>query len=66
MQDRHRFKQAQPFQDRLSELAADVREKISSLPHGPERHAILKTIWQADDAAKLEKWANSPGLQPPK
>jgi hypothetical protein len=50
----------------LSELAADIREKISSLPYGPERHTMLKAIWQSNDAAKLEEWANSPGLQLPK
>jgi hypothetical protein len=50
----------------LSELAADIREKISSLPYGPERHMMLRTIWQSDDAAKLEEWLNSLGLQQPK
>jgi hypothetical protein len=50
----------------LSELAADIRERISSLPYGPERHTMLKAIWQSDDAAKLEEWVNSLGLQLPK
>jgi hypothetical protein len=50
----------------LSELAADIREKISSLPYGPERHIMLKAIWQSDDVAKLEEWASSLRLQPPK
>ncbi|WP_439924518.1 hypothetical protein [Nitrobacter sp. JJSN] len=50
----------------LSELATDIREKISSLPYGPERHTILKAIWQSDDAAKLGEWVNSLGLQLPK
>jgi hypothetical protein len=49
--------------DGLSELAANVREKISSLPYGPERHTLLKAIWQSDDAAKLEQWVKSLGLQ---
>jgi hypothetical protein len=50
----------------LSELAADIREKISSLPYGPERHTMLKAIWQSDDVAKLEEWVSSLGLQLPK
>ncbi|GAB1715397.1 MAG: hypothetical protein NTAFB05_04390 [Nitrobacter sp.] len=50
----------------LTELADDAREKVGSLPHGPERSALLKAIWQADNAIILEKWVNSPGLQPPK
>jgi hypothetical protein len=43
----------------LSELAANIRAKIGSLPYGPERHTMLKAIWQSDDAAKLQEWANS-------
>ncbi|WP_157043818.1 hypothetical protein [Nitrobacter hamburgensis] len=50
----------------LSELAADIREKISSLPYGLERHTMLKAIWQSDDVAKLEEWVSSLGLQLPK
>jgi hypothetical protein len=50
----------------LTELADDAHEKISPLPHRPERYALLKAIWQADNAIILEKWVNSPGLQPPK
>jgi hypothetical protein len=50
----------------LSELAAAIREKISSLPYGPERHTMLKAIWQSDDVAKLEEWVSSLRLQTPK
>jgi hypothetical protein len=50
----------------LSELAANIRAKIGSLPYGPERHTMLKAIWQSDDAAKLGEWVNSLGLQLPK
>lgn len=31
-------------------VADDAREKIGSLPRGPERHAMLKATWQADNA----------------
>jgi hypothetical protein len=50
----------------LSELAANIRAKIGSLPYGPERHTMLKAIWQSDDAAKLQEWANSLGSQLPR
>jgi len=50
----------------VSELAANIRAKISSLPYGPERHTMLKAIWQSDDAAKLEQWVNSLGSQLPR
>jgi hypothetical protein len=50
----------------LSELAANIRAKISSLPYGPERHTMLKAIWQSDVAAKLEQWINPLGSQLPR
>ena len=51
----------------LTELADDAaHEEVGSLPHWPERYALLKAFWQADNAIILEKWVNSPGLQPPK
>jgi hypothetical protein len=48
----------------LFELAADIREKIGSLPYGPERHTMLKAVWQSDDAAKLKEWVNSLAMPP--
>ena len=66
MQHRRRFKQSISFHDRLATWANQVREQADSLPPGPERDALLKKASQADTAAHLEDWANSPGLQPPK
>jgi hypothetical protein len=53
------------FRERLSAFAADEREKAKLLPPGPERDAALRKIRQAETAAHLDDWANSPGLQPP-
>ena len=47
-------------------IPTDVREKNSSLTYGPERAAMLKKLLQADDAITIERWINSPELQPPK
>ena len=43
----------------------DVRDQAAKLPPGPEREALIKKARQADTAAHLDDWANSPGLQPP-
>jgi hypothetical protein len=66
MSERHRIKQTDPLSDRFAAFAADARAKANLLPPGPERDALLKKIRQADTAARLDQWAQSPGLQPPK
>jgi hypothetical protein len=66
MPARPRIKQAESLSDRVAAFAADTREKANLLPPGPERDALLKKIRQADTAARLDQWAQSPGLQPPK
>jgi hypothetical protein len=65
MLKRRRFKQTLSLQDRLATWAEEVREQAAKLPPGPERDALLKKLRQADTAAHLDDWANSPGLQPP-
>ena len=66
MQHRRRFKQNISLRDRLAAWANQVREQAKTLPPGPEREAQLQRASQADVAAHLDEWANSPGLQPPK
>jgi hypothetical protein len=63
---RRRFKQSISLKDRLAAWANEVRERAKKLPPGPERDAQLERASQADVAAHLDEWANSPGLQPPK
>ena len=65
MNERRRFKQDIPLQDRLSAWADGVRAQAAELPPGPEREALLKKAGQADTASQLDQWASSPGLQPP-
>jgi hypothetical protein len=36
------------------------------MPNSAERYEHLKKIRQAECAANVDAWANSPGLQPPK
>ena len=63
---RQRFKQSVPFKERLSAWAEDVRAQAAKLKPGPAQDALLKRAQQADIAAHLDDWANSPGLQPPR
>ena len=63
---RRRFKQSISLKDRLSSFSKEVREQAGALPPGPERNATLRKASQADVAAHLDEWANSPGLQSPK
>ena len=66
MQHRRRFKQNLSLRERLASWANEVRKRARTLPPGPVRDALLTKASQADVAAHLDEWANSPGLQPPK
>jgi hypothetical protein len=65
MLKRRRHKQTISLKDRLADWADMVREQAARLPPGTERDAMLERASQADTAAHLDDWANSPGLQPP-
>jgi hypothetical protein len=63
MQKRLRFK---ALGERLIEEAGRARAKAGGLPPGQEREGLLKKARQAETAAHIHDWVNSPGLQPPK
>ena len=65
MGQRRRFKQATSLQERLISFANEARKKVQSFPPGPQKIELLRKARQADSAARLDKWVNSPGLQPP-
>ena len=65
MLKRRRYKQTISLKDRLADWAEKIRERADRLPPGSEREAMLRKASQADAAAHLDEWANSPGLQPP-
>lgn len=65
MQHRRRFKQTKSFQDRLSEFAAEARLRADEMPDSAARDELLRKARQADTAAHLDGWVNSPGLQTP-
>ena len=66
MLNRRRFKQTLTLQERLLAWANQVRAQAAKLPPGTMRDTLLRKANQADTAAHLNDWANSPGLQPPK
>lgn len=66
MLKRRRFKQTTSLKERLLEYAGKVREEAKLLPSGPVRDAASKKARQAEAAAHMDEWLNSPGLQPPK
>ncbi len=65
MEERRHFRQTISLKDRLISFAQEARERARLLT-GAERDALLKKARQADTAAHIEDWVNSPGLQPPK
>lgn len=66
MQKRRRFKQTKSLKDRLLEEAQNLRQRANLLPYGSVRDATVKKARQAEAAAHMDEWLNSPGLQPPK
>ena len=65
VKQRRRFKHQLTLKDRLAAWSSTVRAQAEQLPPGPEKEQLLKKARQADTAAHLDDWANSPGLQPP-
>ena len=66
MQIGRRFKQATSFQDRLSDFISGARYEANAAPGGADEYELRKEIRQAETAANIEAWVNSPGLHPPK
>lgn len=65
MQQRRRCEQDKTLSERLNEEAKRARAEAEQLPPGKEREGLLKEARQADTAAHINDWANSPGLRPP-
>jgi hypothetical protein len=62
---RHRFVPNRELGERLIQEARLAREKADKLRPGPERQDLLKKAREADAAAHIDEWLNSPGLKPP-
>jgi hypothetical protein len=66
MSKRRGVEHANALTDRLTTFAKTAREKASLLGPGIERQDLLRKSRQAETAAHIDDWLNSPGLQPPK
>jgi hypothetical protein len=66
MRQRRRFKQLKSFQDRLADFIADTRSEAEAMPDGADQSELRKKLRRAETAANIDKWADSPELQPPK
>ena len=61
---RRRFIQTMSLKERLISFAQEARDEAVALRPGAEQEDLLKKARQADTAARIVDWVNSPGLQP--
>ena len=65
MRERRRLKQDKALGERLIEEAKRARLEAEQFPPGAEREGLLTKARQADNAAHINDWINSPALRPP-
>ena len=65
MAERRRFKQIDPLDKRLSEEAERLRKEARGTPPGVERDRLVRLARQAETAARMSEWLQSPGLKAP-
>ncbi len=65
MQQRRRFKQTKPLEERLADQAQRLREQAKLLPPGAVRDATLRRARQAETGSHMSEWLRSPGLRAP-
>jgi hypothetical protein len=59
------MKDVRALDDQLVDDARRCRTEARRLPPGNARDALLKKARQAEAAANLTAWVESPGLKPP-
>jgi hypothetical protein len=64
MQERRRFEQIDPLDNRLLEEAVRLGKEAMGTPPGIERERLIRRARQAEAAAHMLEWASSRGLQP--
>nr|WP_246709535.1 hypothetical protein [Bradyrhizobium sp. 6(2017)] len=62
---RRRIKQAIPFEARLTQEAARLRQAAKGTPLGIERERMIRQARQAETASHISQWLSSPGLRAP-
>ena len=66
MQQRRRFKQPAPLDQRLTDEARRLRKEAQGTPPGIDRERLIRKARQAETASHISEWLASPGLQSPK
>ena len=54
------------FAQKLRAEKARVEARLKRTNPGPQRHLLERKLSQLETAFHMDKWLNSPGLQPPK
>jgi hypothetical protein len=62
---RRSFRNILTFPDRMAKEAERFRQEAETKPPGQERDDLLRKARQAETAAHIDQWINSPGLKPP-
>jgi len=65
MQQRRGFKQIDPLDRRLVEVAQRLRKEARGTLPGGERERLIRKARQAETALHIYEWLNSPGLKSP-
>lgn len=63
---RRRFKPTQSLKQRLLDRVRNLRQEASLLQPGARQDDLLRQARQADTAAQMEEWLQSPDGRPPK
>ncbi len=66
MTQRRRFKELLPLDDRLKVFSDRLKSEGDKQGPGRAREEIFRRVRRAETASRINEWANSPGLQPPK
>jgi hypothetical protein len=62
----HRLKQSESLKDCLTLFAKHTLERASRLGSGIEQDDLIRKVRHDDIVPRMDRWINSPGLQPPK
>ena len=65
-QQRRRFKQSAPLDQRLIEEAQRLRKEAQGTHPGIEREQLIRRARQAETTAHIQEWLSSPGPQGPR
>jgi hypothetical protein len=66
MQERRRFEQIDPLDQRLSEEAQRLRKEARGSPSGVEREKLIRRARFLETASHMSEWLSSPGLRAPR